>query len=84
MLKAIKHIFASSLLFAVLLTTVVTLWEWLENPGQIFRNEQGTHWQPLFDTAISWFLPAFSYALVLLVLFFLLKVAIQRIKLIRP
>lgn len=44
---------------ATLLMSVFTFWNWLENPGGIFRDEAGTHWPFVFETAISWFLPSF-------------------------
>ena len=43
-------------------TVVIVVWEWLENPGGIFRGESGTNWGFVFDTAISWFVPTFIYA----------------------
>lgn len=43
-------------------TAIVVVWEWLENPGGIFRGESGTNWGFVFDTAISWFVPTFIYA----------------------
>lgn len=49
---------------ATLVTLVVTVWEWLENPGGIFRDEDGTHWGFVFDTAVSWFSPTFGAAAV--------------------
>lgn len=53
----------------VVLSTAVTLfmvaWEWLENPGGIFRDETGTNWQFILDTAVSWFIPTFVYASVI-------------------
>ncbi len=44
---------------ATVLTIIVTVWEWIENPGGIFRDAAGTNWQFIFDTAISWFVPTF-------------------------
>lgn len=44
---------------SAVITLIVVLWEWLENPGGIFRNDQGTNWQFMFDTTISWFVPVF-------------------------
>lgn len=38
---------------------VFTLWDWLENPGGIFRGEQGTQWFIVLDTVASWFIPTF-------------------------
>lgn len=43
-------------------TLVVVFWEWLENPGGIFRSEDGTNWEFVLDTATSWFVPTFAYA----------------------
>jgi hypothetical protein len=48
-------------LFSTAVTLVMITWEWLENPGGIFRNDQGTNWQFMFDTAISWFVPTLIY-----------------------
>ncbi|XOV88241.1 MAG: hypothetical protein ACFHX7_25345 [Pseudomonadota bacterium] len=52
-------IFSASVssLVATLVTTFVTVWEWLENPGGIFHDAAGTRWHFVFDTAISWFVP---------------------------
>ncbi len=51
----------SGLVIAIVVTTVVTLWEWIENPGGIFRDDEGTRWNFVYDTAISWFLPTLGY-----------------------
>lgn len=42
---------------AVIVTLVIVIWEWLENPGGIFHDQSGTHWQFVYETAISWFTP---------------------------
>ncbi len=34
-------------------TLVVSVWEWLENPGRIYRGAPGTNWAFFYDTAIS-------------------------------
>ena len=47
---------------SAVVTVVVVIWEWLENPGGIFRNESGTNWQFVLDTAVSWCVPTFIYA----------------------
>jgi len=44
----------------VLITVVVCLQEWIENPGGIFRDERGTRWHFVRDTAVSWFVPTVS------------------------
>ena len=48
--------------FALVLTLIVTLWDWLENPSQIFHGAGGTHWGVVAETALSWFLPTLFYA----------------------
>ena len=50
---------AAAAAVALVVTIVVTVWEWLENPGGIFRGEAGTNWGFVYDTAISWFVPTF-------------------------
>jgi hypothetical protein len=51
--------------FASVVALVVTVWEWIENPGGIFRGSSGTAWSFIYDTAASWFLPTFIYASVI-------------------
>lgn len=46
-------------------TVIVVVWEWIENPGGIFRSEIGTNWQFVYDTAISWFVPTLVYVAVI-------------------
>lgn len=46
-------------------TVTVAIWEWLENPGGIFHGENGTNWEFVFDTAISWFVPTFVYVTII-------------------
>ncbi|MBE7216007.1 hypothetical protein MK852_16595 [Shewanella benthica] len=46
---------------AFLISAVITIWELIENPGEIFRNAQGVNWSFVFDTASSWFIPSFLY-----------------------
>jgi hypothetical protein len=46
-------------------TLVITIWEWLENPGGIFHDETGTRWNFVVDTAVSWFVPTFIYVAVI-------------------
>ena len=42
-------------------TLIIVVWEWLENPGGIFHDENGTNWNFILDTAISWFVPTFIF-----------------------
>lgn len=50
---------------ATLATLIFTGWDWWSNPGGIFRDETGTSWQFVYETAISWFVPTFLYVAVL-------------------
>lgn len=63
---------AVGLVFASLLTTIFTISDWSDNPGNIFRDDTGTNWNFVFDTAASWFVPAFLYAFVVAAGFHLL------------
>lgn len=49
---------------ALIVTVVICVWEWIENPGGIFRGDDGTNWGFVFDTATSWLVPTFFYAVV--------------------
>jgi|GEM_PF-1053037 len=52
---------ATGFIAASLTTLIITVWEWIENPGGIFRDSSGTNWGFVYDTAISWFPPTFLY-----------------------
>lgn len=45
-------------------TAFVGIWEWVENPGGIFRGPDGTRWRFVRDTAVSWFVPSFPIAVI--------------------
>ncbi len=60
-------------------TLVIVIWEWLENPGGIFRDESGTNWQFILDTAVSWFVPTFFYVAVIASVLHLAWSGIKRI-----
>ena len=47
---------------AITVALAVTIWEWIENPGGIFRGPEGTNWNFIADTALSWVTPTFFYA----------------------
>jgi len=49
----------------VVLAGIFTVWNWLENPGGIFRDDSGTHWSFVYDTAASWFFPTLVYVTVI-------------------
>lgn len=62
LLRAVRRGLVFGAVVAVAVTVFVTTWEWLENPGGIFRDEAGTNWRFIRDTAISWLLPTFVYS----------------------
>jgi hypothetical protein len=49
----------TALAVAVVLAAFFTAWDWIENPGGIFRDTRGTNWRFVFGTARSWFVPVF-------------------------
>ena len=51
----------AGVIFAAVLTAVVTSWEWIENPGGIFHGPDGTNWAFIIETAVSWFVPSLLY-----------------------
>ena len=52
-------------LVSAIVTLIVVIWEWLENPGGIFHDENGTNWGFVLDTATSWLVPTFIYVAVI-------------------
>jgi hypothetical protein len=50
---------------ASVLTVFISVREWFDNPGGIFRDENGTNWSFVFETATSWFVPTFLYTAVI-------------------
>lgn len=56
---------ATGTLISAAVTLIMVVWEWLEKPGGIFRNETETNWGFVLDTAISWLVPTFIYAAVI-------------------
>lgn len=70
-------------LVSVLVTSIIVVWEWVENPGGIFHDQNGTNWNFVFDTASSWFVPTFLYAALIVAALYLLLYAIQWLKQVR-
>lgn len=54
--------FCIALVFSLVLSIVFTGWNWIENPGGIFRDDTGVSWDIVADTAMSWLVPAFWYS----------------------
>ncbi len=46
-----------------LVSLTMTIADWLLNPGGLFRNEHGTDWLVVAETAVSWFWPVALIAL---------------------
>jgi hypothetical protein len=65
---------------AFILTFIITLWEWLENPAGIFHNDNGTNWFFVYETAKSWFVPTFINVTVFSAVAHLLLSLIKRLK----
>ncbi|MBY6185701.1 hypothetical protein KUV89_03480 [Marinobacter hydrocarbonoclasticus] len=48
---------------AAMLSGLMAIWDWCENPGGIFRSVSGTQWHYVWGTFISWLgptLPSFG------------------------
>lgn len=56
----------------VLLAAIATGYDWHLNPSGIFHDAAGNHWDIIFDTAISWFLPVAPVVAIFAALAFLL------------
>ncbi|MCB1644339.1 MAG: hypothetical protein KDI36_02755 [Pseudomonadales bacterium] len=49
----------TGLTLAVVVTLVVTVWQWLENRSGRFHSEAGTDWEMIANTVVAWFMPVF-------------------------
>ena len=76
-IRSLRFGMAAGALMAAGVTVVMVIWEWLENPGGIFRSENGTNWGFVFDTATSWFIPTFIYAAVVAFVAYLAWLALR-------
>lgn len=63
---------------SVTIALIVVAWEWLENPGEIYRDASGTHWGTVSETAISWLVPAFACTTILALLLYWALSALRR------
>jgi hypothetical protein len=55
----------TGLFLSMTITLVIVSWELIENPGGIFRDQNGINWNFVYDTAESWFIPTFIYVVVI-------------------
>ena len=62
LLKSIRFGLLAGAIAAVIVSGAMTLWDWLENPGGIFRGPDGTRWDFVLETLYSWLLPGFVWA----------------------
>ena len=58
-----------AMLSAAFVAGIPTAMDWSGNPAGIFRGDQGTHWNIVFDTWWSWFWPLAITAAVMAALF---------------
>ncbi|MBK1879560.1 hypothetical protein [Pelagicoccus mobilis] len=58
LVKLIIRALVASVLICLILSIWVTFYEWKEDPAGIFRGENGTNWNFVFDTFNSWFWPS--------------------------
>lgn len=63
---------------STIITVTVLIWEWLENPGGIYRNATGTNFGIVFETAISWIVPVFLSTFAIATIVHLLWSGIRR------
>lgn len=58
-------ILVGSFLVGVLTACVMTFLDWRLNPAGVFHRGGQTNWDPVLDTAFSWFLPVSLLTLVI-------------------
>lgn len=58
-------------------TLVILTWELIENPGGIYFGESGLNWMFAFDVSVSWLVPTFVYAALILATFHLVGSVIK-------
>ena len=82
--KLRKHLWSFSLtiglIFALILTLIIVVWELIENPGEIYFNNNGINWKFIYDLTISWFVPTFIYATVIVAIAQIIFSGIKRLK----
>ncbi len=50
------------MVIGLLVSAVMTFLDWRLNPGGIFHDAAGTHWNVVCETAVSWWLPTAAVA----------------------
>ena len=74
------RIISIGLACATAVAVTFSLLAWLENPGGIFHDEEGTNWEFVFETGISWFVPTFMYVTFIVFIVCLLYWALKKVK----
>ena len=68
-LKTVRRSLLIGLVLSLALTLIVTSMELIENPGGVFRQDEGVHWPNTLETVWSWFYPTFLLASLIAFLF---------------
>lgn len=50
-------VLALAAMLAWVVAVSMTWLDWHRNPGGVFQGPEGTHWQAVWETASSWFIP---------------------------
>lgn len=64
------HSLAIGSITALIVAGTMTFRDWRLNPGGLFRDELGTQWDVVAETAASWFFPVATFVSVVAVLVF--------------
>ncbi|GJM12650.1 MAG: hypothetical protein DHS20C12_10530 [Pseudohongiella sp.] len=67
----------TSLLVALVVTTIFTTLDVIRNYGGVFSDASGTNWDRVYETALSWFFPTFFPVLAVIILGHLLFAALS-------
>jgi hypothetical protein len=79
LLKSTRFGLLAGAIVAVIVSSAMTLWDWLENPGGIFRGPDGTRWDFVLETLCSWLIPGFAWAALIALLGHLALSRIRRV-----
>ena len=64
------HSIAIGSIIALIVAGTITFMDWRLNPGGLFHDDLGTHWNVVAETAASWFFPVAALVSVVAVLVF--------------
>ena len=64
----------------ILIASTMSFLDWRANPGGIFHDASGTHWNIVWETAVSWLLPvAATTTMLMWLIFYLLSRPVLRV-----